>query len=60
MRNPTPSDAYARSMTLARLMLARKGLHPDLLPRPPKESDYLRELSEPDPVQLFLNPDLES
>jgi hypothetical protein len=50
-------DSYAFSMTLARLQLARKGMNPDLLPAPPKESEYLRELSSPAPSQIYRNPD---
>lgn len=55
--NPARPDAWAFGQTVARLMLARKGLHPDLLRRPEKESDYLLELNAPDPVRLYNDPD---
>jgi hypothetical protein len=49
----TLPDPYAFSMTLARLALARKGLHPDLLPKPPLEAEYLAQLGDPAPIDLY-------
>ena len=52
---PAVPASFHEGLTLARLDLARGGLHPDLLPRPPEESEYLRELSQPDPVSLYIS-----